>query len=191
VLSDQSFQFADEIRISTRFEIGVDPRLDDSDAKLFQPRDVLRKRRLKGDVGQRRTTPDRERVRQLGGALFCRHWLGIADETLEAIDIDLSWVGAEHVAPSTCGDNVRPKDLTKTRNVVAQGRRGILRCAPTPKLIDEPIASDDLVCMQHQKRKHSSLLGPTDLDLSISVPDLERAENTKVHSSNLALCSSK
>src|SRR5215469_5575176 len=54
------------------------------------------------------------------------------------------------------------------------------RCAP-PKLLDQPIARNDFVCVQDEEREERALLSAPHWDRSATVHDLERPENTELH----------
>src|SRR5215469_15515680 len=65
----------------------------------------------------------------------------------------------------------------------------VARRLPAPEQADQQVGRHDLVGMQEEKRQHQPTLRPTQIQLPLTVPDLERPENTEVHSANVPPCS--
>jgi hypothetical protein len=50
----------------------------------------------------------------------------------------------------------------------------------TPEEVDEPIGRDDAAGLQEQEGKNGALLGPTELELLVLVPDFSWTEDPKL-----------
>src|SRR5919201_335613 len=66
---DQRLELRDEVGVTAERQIGVDPPLQGGGALLLEPGDLGLREALVGDVGQRRTTPQPERLPQPGGRI--------------------------------------------------------------------------------------------------------------------------
>ena len=76
VLVDERLELGDELAGAAQLEIGVDPFLERVEAKLLETADLVLRERLEGEVGERRSPPDRQRFAEepgpLGGAGLAR-----------------------------------------------------------------------------------------------------------------------
>ena len=62
VIGDEPFELCDELAMAPVGELGVDRTRERGQAQRLQATDLRRRERLVGDVGQRRATPERERL---------------------------------------------------------------------------------------------------------------------------------
>src|SRR4051794_39806067 len=62
MLDDQHLQLADQLRVAAEREIGLDPLLHRRQPEILQSSRFHTCKRLVPEVGQRRTTPERERL---------------------------------------------------------------------------------------------------------------------------------
>src|SRR5215210_2741948 len=85
---DERFQLADQLRVATERELGLDPLLDRSEMELFEPSDLALRKRLVGELGERRAAPQSQRLPQ----------------KLEALQVKLSSTDAHQIATAT-GDH--------------------------------------------------------------------------------------
>ena len=118
---DQRLELADELAVPSVGQIEVDRRFGGGEPQLLEAPDHGRGERLVGDVGQRRSAPERERLAR--GAL--------GDETLEAARVDVVGRDPQLVA-ATAGDDRRPgvEHAAQLRYVLLdhlrRGRRRVL-----------------------------------------------------------------
>ncbi len=61
MLRDQLLELADELAVSPEREIGVDPILERRQSKLPEPDDLGLRKRLPGEITERRSAPERKR----------------------------------------------------------------------------------------------------------------------------------
>ena len=98
MLGDERVELADQLRVPARGEIGVDPLLERRPAQLLEPRDLGLRERLVGEVGERRAAPQRQRPPQRRGGAVGIGALRLADELLEAREVELRPVDLQGVA---------------------------------------------------------------------------------------------
>src|SRR5205809_772182 len=83
---------------------------EDRGSQLIEPLRFLRDRRLEDEICQRRPTPECECLGEPGGALLRGQRLGLADPTLEPVQVYLLWLNAEDVAPGARRQAIGPQD---------------------------------------------------------------------------------
>ena len=79
---DEHVELADERRMEPPFEVSVDTGLEGGQPALLEPRRLDLGKRLVGDVGERRATPERESLPERAG-------LPRGGEALEPLDVEL------------------------------------------------------------------------------------------------------
>src|SRR5262249_58847437 len=79
----EALELADERRIAAEREVGVDPQLERGEAELFEPRDLALRKGLVGEVGERRSPPELERLSECVGPT-------LVDEALELLEVELA-----------------------------------------------------------------------------------------------------
>ena len=93
MLGDQGLELTDQSGMAPELQVGLDPVLECDQTQLFQPRDLVLGERLVGEVGQRRSATELERLGQgLRGdrrVTAVERLAPLARQPFEAVDIDL------------------------------------------------------------------------------------------------------
>jgi hypothetical protein len=166
---------------------GVEPRFERRQPLLVQARALTVRERARRQVGQRLTSPERQRrAEQLvspaglaGGeraAAFGRLPLELAQVELPRTDLDPVAVGAglDHRPPAV-QRLAEPRDVPLER--VPRGRRRAI----APELVDQALARDHSVRVEQEDCQERALFRAADRDLAAVLDDLERAEDPELH----------
>src|SRR5215210_2676444 len=160
--------------------------------ELLEPGDLALRKRLVGELGERRAAPQSQRLpqqleRALRGPLGERT-AALLQQTLEALQVKLSSTDAHQIATATRDhDAVRAVPAVslerpaQPRHVHLQALRSAGRRPLTPERLDQAVARDDLVRMQQQDCQQRPLLASRNYRRAPMVCDLERAEDAEVH----------
>ena len=136
------------------FQLGSDPLLEHAEAQILEPADLVLRERLAAPCRPaarraRARAPPAAAARARGRLERAR----LADEPLEAAEVELVAVELEHVPGRPRVQEPRPEQLAKLRDrVLERGRRGPGRML-APELVDEPLRRDGLVRVQEQDRR--------------------------------------
>ena len=186
---DEHLELAHHLGVAPQRQIGLDPLLERGEAKFVEPRDLGLRERLVREVGERRTTPERQAdAQRLGG--LCRSVVGqrppsVIEGALEAVQVELARGDLHHVpVPAREQRSLRiavAERLAELRHVDLDGLGGGRRRRPTPQVVDQPLARDDLVRVQQQERQERALTTPTEQDLAILRGHLEGTKDLVLH----------
>ena len=162
VLGDQRLELGDHLAVSARGELGVDRQLDRSQVKLLEPADLRPGEGLRGDVGERGTTPELERAagRAVDDPLL-RLCPGSIDQALEARRVHGVGRQLELVA-ATAGDDRGPRAvgaqcLPKPGDVEGKVAGGAGRRAIPPEAIDQVVHADRPIGPKREHRQDRPL----------------------------------
>jgi hypothetical protein len=153
--------------------------------QLFEPRDLVLREPLVGQIRQRGPSPQRESRLQTTDRVDvvavreCGPTFG--EQPLEAVAIELIRLESEAVGTADGADRVGRQLLTQGRDAVLQdlGRgRGRL---VSPELVDDHVAGQGLVAVQEQEGEDSALSRAAERNSSLVVERLDRAEDAVVH----------
>ena len=111
-------------------------------------------------------------------------------EPLEPVSVQLVRPDAEHVARTACDKNLlrvaghvpAVERLSKLRDVDLDGLYGGRRRSSLPQLVDQPVDRDDFVSVEEEDGEKRALLDAAEANLATLRPDLDRAEDAKLHS---------
>jgi len=190
VAGDERLELGHEVGVTAEREIGVDAPLERHGALLLEACDLGLRKGLVRDVGQRRASPQGERLAQEAGRVrgpAARERVPtLAQEPLEAIDVELAVLDPQRVAAPVRLEPVpfavaerAPQAADVVLQHLRRGRRGRL----APQRVDQAIARDRLVAMQEQQHQHNALPALAELDGAVLVGDLERSQQAKEHAS--------
>ena len=70
VLAGELLELADQLGVAPGGQVGLDAHLHGREALLLQPRDLGRRERRRGELGQRRPAPQLQRLAQLRGRVL-------------------------------------------------------------------------------------------------------------------------
>ena len=184
VLGDQYLELRRRLGRPAKIELGLDPPLDRSEAKLVQPRRDRPHRGDLGEVGECRAAPERERLRQPGGGsgriagLTRGHRL--RDEPLEVGQVEVVGADRQHIAVAPRRDRVAAQRFAQLRDVALdQVGRGLGRIV-VPDTVDQPLGRDRSVCLGEEERQQDALPRPADRDRIAVDEDLERPEDPEL-----------
>ena len=174
-------QLADERRVPSEPELGVDSLLLRRQPQLVEPFGREPGEVLLADVYERRPAPEPERVtQQLDPPSEIRAPRGL-EQRLEAIDVDVLASHGKPVARRLCDEHVPADQLAERRDGVLQrSGRGRRRPLP-PEVGNEPVGRDDLTGTQRQGGEQRTLLPARQRDDPVAVPDLERPKEADFH----------
>jgi hypothetical protein len=178
VLAGQRLELDDHLRVPPQGEVGLDAVLERGEAHFLEPPDLVLREGLVGEVGQRRSAPERECLlepRRRSGRLLVA---GLLDEGLEARRVErVDPQGVAGRLSNQCAvaeHPSQPRDVAL--NVLRRGRRRPL----SPELVDEPVDRDDLAGAQEQDREQGARLAGRKLERPVVARDLERAQDAEL-----------
>ncbi len=144
--------------MASQLQLGVDKIRLGGGAQLLEPRHLEPGEGLVGEVGQRRSAPQPDRLAQLLRASLRILSPRLGDEPLEAAEVRLVGRRLEQVAGIARDDDLRTERLAELRDVVLKRVLGRRRRLPGPELLDQLIGGDDLARPQQQQGEERPLL---------------------------------
>ena len=94
VLAGELLELADELGVTPGGEVGLDAHLHGREVLLFQARDLSRRERRRGELGERRPAPQLQRLAQLRGGVLAasgrQRPAAVGDLALEALGVELA-----------------------------------------------------------------------------------------------------
>ena len=158
VLADQQLELADELGTRAKREIRLDPLLQGFDAKLLEPCDLGLRPGLVGELGQRLSSPERERLPQHPVRLRRGGSPRVRDELLEPEQVERPRIGTKLVRRGGGPDHVAAERPAELRDVLLQDlRRGGGRSS-APQIVDQAVTRHELVRVEEQDREERPLL---------------------------------
>ncbi len=157
----QALELADERRVLSGGEIGIDAQLERREPLLLQARDLRGGERHRRQVPERRTLPQRERLAQRGGrelVLSARQRAApLLDEVLEAGGIELVGAHAQAVAGRRRLDDIRVvQRLADARHVHLDRLDRAWRSIGAPERAGQPLRAHRFVGVQQQDGQDGS-----------------------------------
>ena len=184
VRDDERLQLGDELRVPPECEVGLDSRLERGQAKLLEARDLVLRERLVGEVRQRDSSPERQRLaeRHLGARrVACiERRSALRGKPGEPMDVHPLRVDLEHVAGRARLDHPGSERLPKLRHVLLDGMRRRCGRARGPELLDEAISRDDPPGLEREQGEQRLLLRAADGDGSTSTRDVNGPEQPQL-----------
>ena len=150
-------------------------------SELLEPGDLRLGEWLEGEVAQRRTAPELQRVAQQFEAVGGSARSAARDEPFGARDVELRRVGAEGVAGRLGDEAVLAEELAQPRDVDLDALGRSTRRRRAPQFVSEAVGRDRLVGVQQQHRKQRPLLDAAELRAEPGIDDLEWAEQPEIH----------
>ena len=176
---DQRLELAHEPRVHAEQQVGVDAILDRGQVQFLEPPDLRPGERLRGELGERRAAPERERRLRVAAREEAARLPG---PLLEAGQVEVAGVELEQVAARTRPDHVCLRQrAAQAGDVHLQRLRGVGGRRLRPEQLDQAAGGDDVVRVQEQERQQRPLLSASELDLACGPLDLERSEDPELH----------
>ncbi len=112
VLTDERLELPDDVGVSFELEVGVDPLLERDEPKLLEPADLALCERFVGEIGQRRTSPDVERLPQQRRARSrIRSVTRLCRQRREALQVEAARLHPKQITRRARLDRLRPEQL--------------------------------------------------------------------------------
>ena len=192
VVGGQALELGDELAGRDAGQVGLDAVDGRGQAHVLEPRGRGGRERARArHAGQRRATPQRERLAEelpgaagLAGAQRAR---ALAGQPLEAVGVDVGGLEREPVAARRLGHERRvaqrppqPRD-ERLQRVHLVGGHVLL-----PDRVDQPAERDRASGVEREPHEQRLQPGPADLDRAVAVGDLERSQEPHAHPATLA-----
>ena len=175
MLEDQRLELSDQLAVAATREVGLDPLLERDEPQLLEPRDLRLGERLVRQVAQRGTAPERERPAQLVRRGLRLVGPRLAEQALEAVQIELPGIDAEEVAGRARDEPALAQLLAEPGHVDLDRLRRGGRRATGPQRVDQPVARHGLVRAQQQDREQATLSTAAEREHGLVLEHLERA----------------
>ena len=173
---NESLELGGERVVASGDEVGGDAGLERAESGFLEPRSLRLGKRLGGDVGERRPAPERECLARLPGG----------NEVLEALDVALALLDAEHVARCAGHDPVGAERVAKRVDMHLERVRALAGGASPPDPVDQPVGRDRLVGMEQQEREQRPRSSATERDFGpVVTPDFQGAKLPELHALRL------
>ena len=143
-LRDDPAQLGHDGEMMAAGELGIDSPLERERTKLVEPRPLSSGDVARGEIPERRASPQTEGGRQgrgrgLGLAVF-EGARRVGHEGLEPLDVDLAAFGSKPIAVGLCLDPARAQGPPEGRHVHFERVLRTARRIVPPDLVDQPIA---------------------------------------------------
>ncbi|HEY7692075.1 MAG TPA: cupin domain-containing protein [Gaiellaceae bacterium] len=185
MLGDQSLQPAQQGVVTTERELGVAEQLDGVQPPLLQPFPPALRQRLGGEIRERRPLPERERLAQATrgsvGPAGTQLSLGLRDQRLEPLEVELAGLEHDPVAGAAGLDPLRPEGLPQAVDVDLERLDGRGRRRLAPERVDEGVARHRLACPEQQRRQQRALLRPPEVERLAFRAGLDRSQDPEFH----------
>jgi len=150
MLGDQPLELGHQLGMPAQCQVCLDALLQRSQPQLLQLRDRGLRERLVGELVQRRTSPQSQRVPQPSGLGGDRRLCRLRHETTEPVGIDLVAVDGQQVPGRARLQHLRgfaviawPEPLPQRGHQPMECLGGGGRWRLAPQLVDQPIGGDD------------------------------------------------
>ena len=168
VLGQQALDLAEDLLMAPRAQVSVDGQLGGRLAQLLEPADLGGGERLIGQVGQRGSSEEAQRLaRRVGWLARRRRASRFGHEPLEAGDVHQLRINAQLVAAPTRADlcpAVGVQRLAQTPDVVLDHLGRARRWLLPPQPLDQAIRRHRTIGLEPEHRQDGALLGAAERD---------------------------
>ena len=188
-------QLCDQLGMSARREIGNEPVLDRDEAEFLEPLDLGACEIVVGEVRQRRSAPDRERLSEQDGRpcwiLLAERGLAPLAKDVEPVEVDRGRRDVQRVPRIMAGHDDRAvlahsaEGLAELRHVHLDAVFGGLRRVVAPERVDQLVDGDDLLPAEDEHGKERPTLAAAERDASVTVDHFEWSEDPEFHPRSL------
>ena len=177
---DERLELGHEVSGASELEVGVDAALQGIEPQLLEAADLVLGEGLEGEVGEGRSSPERQRVAQQLHPFFGSRLTRVRAQALEARQVEAARIDLQHVPGRSRLDRIRAEQLAELGDEILEGRRRRLRRRLAPQIRDEALARDDLARVDEQEREQPALLLAAERDGTTLAHDLERPEDPEL-----------
>ena len=198
---DERLELRGDGRVTTEREVRLDPVLERRHAELVETSGLGLRKGLEGQVGERRTTPERQgltqELRRALGALLRERTLALGEQALEPRQVEVAVPDPELVSAAGGHENRGGialgatvfEHLAEPGDVHTNALHGSVGRALAPECIDQAVDRDGLVHVQQEYRENGARLGSPEGERASVCEDLEWPEDAEIHHSVLAIAS--
>jgi hypothetical protein len=184
-VGDERLELTDEVSMATEQQVGVDAFLHSDETKLFEPRPLAPRERLRGKLGQRLATPEPERLTE-GGGRRCRLMrsklsLALLEATLETVKVELRGLYPGEVARRAGDEGAFWQHLAQSRDVGLDYLDGFFWRRVTPELVDETLDRDRMVRVEEEKCEERPLPHRAEHQGLAVLDDIERPKDSELN----------
>ena len=186
----ERLELADSVGLAPQGEHRLEASFERLQAEAFEARDLRLREGLVRKVGQRRATPERERLGEerlgLVGCARTERGSPFGEQPLELLGVERPSRYAQHIPgrlghelglPVRVGVVEQPAQL---RHVHLDAVRRRCRRGVAPERIDEAITRDDAVAFEEKQCEQASLLGAAEREHAATDDHLHRPEDTEL-----------
>ena len=192
MLSHQGLQFADELGMSAKRKVRLDPVLHHREPEVLNPRDCRLCEGLVRELRERCAAPQTQGLskdlRGPFGLAGCESSPPFARDSLEVLEIDGTGLDTQDVSGSLPDEKgigrlrpFCPKRLAQLGHVDLQGVSGAVGRLVAPQVIDQPVGGNDPVGVKNQDGEERALLCSSKREHPPLDDDLERPEHAELH----------
>jgi hypothetical protein len=187
VLTDEGVEVADQVRVATAREFGVDQVFAGGLQQLIPAVDLAVGKPLPGHVDEGWPAPKRQcRAKQFPrvmGVTAGQLGTPAGGEVLERLGVELAWADPRHVAAGAADDRqaVR-RELPQRRGVDVEGVRCGLRSVLSPQRLDERVGRHELSRPDREGGEHGSGVAP-ERRYRVWREDIDRTQQPDHHGS--------
>ena len=140
MLVHERLEFADDRRVATGREVGLDPQLHARESELFESSDLGLGEWLVCELRERSPAPEPHRISERS----------VRDEPLEAVEIELASFDAQLVAGRSGHDPLAPECASQLRDVDLERLRRRCGWALAPERANQRIGGNDAIRTQQE-----------------------------------------
>jgi hypothetical protein len=185
VTRDQRFELPADLTVTPQPKVRFDPALERADPELLQPGPLGLCERFRCELGERRPAPQRQRlaesVGRLPGAPCVQCRPRRRHGGLESVEIELLPLEHDRISRRPRVERSRGQHLTQVRDVDLHHLLRRLGHVLAPELVDDALDRERPVGVDEKERQEGALLAAPQPHLALSVANLERSKDSKVH----------
>jgi hypothetical protein len=187
--ADGGLELGNELSVTAQAEVGLDALLERLQPQLLEARDLGLSERLVGEVGQRRTAPQRERLPEFR----CRALRiavsqpapAVREQLVEPFRVKLAWHQFQRVATALRDQAAVSDHPAQLRDVDVDAVQCAGRRRLAPQRVDQPVGRNGVTGVDEQDGQQRPLLASAERELAGPIAHLKRPEYTELHSAPL------
>ncbi len=177
MLLDEPLELADELGMTARLEVRLDPAFDRGEAKLLEPGNVGLREGLEGEVREGGPPPERQGGPQLRASVLRFERARLVHGGAESVDVDRARRDVEAITRCARLQHLRAEQLAELRDEVLERCKGGPRRLLSPDRVEQPVDGDDPVRFEEEYGKDRALLLAAERQRPRLRRNLERPED--------------